>query len=94
MIHSHPISYIEQIPGYIFSVGFNDKFIIAKQHPLLGDFYSKPNYEITNYYIIDIIKNNASYKSGVNGPLDQMNFNKLLEKINPSGKLKFTINKL
>ena len=82
----------EQVTGYVFSVGFNDNFIIAKQHPLLGDFYSKPNYEITNYYIIDIVKNNEGSKKGVIGPLNQNNFNNELKRINASGKLKFTIN--
>ena len=47
----------------VFAVGFNDDFIIAKQHPEAGtDKYGKPipNFDITNYYIVDI----RNYESG------------------------------
>lgn len=37
----------------VFAVGFNNDFIIAKQHPAAKNDSIK-KYEITNYYIIDI----------------------------------------
>ena len=81
----------EQISGYVYSVGYNDKYIIAKQHPLKKGFYSKPNYEITNFYIIDILENRKGYKNGIIGPLSESKFNNFLEKNSLLDKIQFTI---
>jgi len=81
----------EQIPGYIFDVEYNDQFIIAKQHPLKNGFYSKPNYEITNFYIIDITKNKSGYKKGIFGPMSENDFNELSENLKIKKILKFKI---
>src|SRR5690606_16111418 len=59
----------EQVPGYVSGVGYNSDYIIAKQHPQKGDFYSEPDYSTTNYFIIDIEENEKEYKQGVIGPL-------------------------
>lgn len=56
---------------YIFAVGHNDKYIIAKQHPLCKDYFGKecmPDQSITNYFIIDVIERTKI------GPLSETEF--------------------
>lgn len=58
------------VPQYVFAVGHNKKYIIAKQHPtreLNGRTKVKTN--ITNYYIIDMQKNHKTF-----GPLPKQKF--------------------
>ncbi|WP_299901989.1 DUF3997 domain-containing protein [uncultured Aquimarina sp.] len=66
------------IPEYVFAVGHNSEFIIAKQHPTNG---FEKGYQIdtskTNYYIIDIRE-----KSDVLGPLNLLDFNKKISELN------------
>jgi len=41
---------------YIFAVGHNETYIIAKQHPLCKDYFGNgcmPDQNITNYFIIN-----------------------------------------
>lgn len=75
----------------IYSVGYNSDYIIAKQHPQKGDFYSEPDYSITNYFIIDIEENNKGYKQGVIGPLTKEQFDSKMDELGISEKIKFTI---
>ncbi|WP_333662222.1 hypothetical protein [Chishuiella changwenlii] len=54
---------VDVVPETIFSVGNNDKYIIAKQHP-------NTNRKITNYFIIPIYKEFTYFpEKGVIGPL-------------------------
>ncbi len=66
------------VPEYVYAVGHNEDFIIAKQHPTSG-FESgyEVNDKITNYYIIDI--NNKTNKTDniIIGPLTIEKFNNL-----------------
>ncbi len=66
------------IPEYVFAVGHNSDFIIAKQHPTNG---FENGHEIdtskTNYFIITI-KN----QSKVYGPLNIASFNTKVEELN------------
>jgi len=64
-------SYIGLVPEYVFEVGHDDNFIIAKQHPTSG-FQSgyQINTEITNYYLVNMrIKSDK-----VTGPLTLSEF--------------------
>ena len=46
------------VPEYVFSVGHNDDFIIAKQHPTSGfDKGYEIDTTILNYFIVCLIKN-------------------------------------
>lgn len=83
----------EQVPGYVASVGYNSDYIIAKQHPQKGDFYSEPDYSITNYFIIDIKENEKGYKQGVIGPLSKEEFDSKTGELGIDNKLNFTIEK-
>jgi len=83
----------EQVPGYIFNVGYNKDYIIAKQHPLKGDFYSEPDFAVTNYFIIDIKENEKGFRKGVIGPLSAAEFDKKTEELRIKGKVEFTIEK-
>jgi len=75
------------VPPYIFSVGHDNNFIIAKQHPsdgFEGDF--KIHKSITNYYIIQLPTKDKSIKEDVWGPLtlyqfDSLRRNKKIENI-------------
>jgi len=63
------------VSEYVFAVGHNDDFIIAKQHPASRfDGGYEINDKITNYYIIDI--NNQISEDGKNviGPLTKEKF--------------------
>jgi hypothetical protein len=69
------------ISEYVFAVGHNSDFIIAKQHPTNG---FKNGYEIdttkTNYFIVDI-----RIQSKVFGPMNKSDFESKVEELNISG---------
>ena len=69
------------ISEYVFAVGHNNEFIIAKQHPTSG---FENGYEIdksiTNYFIVDI-RNEAK----VLGPFNKTDFNKYVSELNIGG---------
>ena len=62
------------VGGYVYSVGHNDQFIYAKQHPNLDT-------TITKYFLINIIKNEKDVQKGIYGPLNKDEFEKLLLKL-------------
>lgn len=69
------------IPEYVFAIGHNSEFIIAKQHPTNGfENNHKIDKSKTNYYIVDI--RNASK---VLGPLNKSTFHKKVLELNISG---------
>lgn len=73
----------------VYSVGFDNDFIIAKQHPFVNSVINKA---ITFYYIIPIsyrISNSLSLNRI--GPLTQNEFLKKREELEISEKLEFTI---
>jgi hypothetical protein len=72
----HSTSCLTLVPEYVFAVGHDDDFIIAKQHPTSGfenDF--KINTSVTNYYIIDTDKKLKTLEQKVIGPLTKEQFN-------------------
>lgn len=72
-----------QVVGeYVFAVGHNDDFIIAKQHPTTGfDDGFKVNPKITNYFIIDMNQKVIKKGNNVWGPLSRKEFNELREEL-------------
>ncbi len=71
------------VEGYIFAVGHNELFIIAKQ---------QPNFDtaVTGYYLVDIRKNVNDRTAGVEGPLDKNSFDRLVRN-NDISDLKFDL---
>ncbi|MEM0576697.1 DUF3997 domain-containing protein [Flavobacterium polysaccharolyticum] len=59
---------------YVFAVGHNESFIIAKQRQ---NFNTE-----TNYYLIDIKKNEEDNSKGILGPLNEVEFEKIKTKFN------------
>lgn len=76
------------VDGYVFAVGHNDNFIIAKQHPNAGfDGNYEINTLVTNYFIIKIV----STEPEVLGPLNQSEFKSLVKRLKIS-HIEFDIN--
>jgi len=77
------------IDATIFAIGFNDKFIIVKQHP--RNFPNPPNENITNYYILPIQKGmDWKSKNGLIGPITLEQFNTKKRELNIPEEVKFT----
>ena len=64
------------ISDYVFAVGHNSDFIIAKQHPYLNDL------NVTKYFIIDLKKRKSGNNSFVIGPLEKEEFGKKTMELN------------
>ena len=60
---------IGRIPETVFSVGWNDRFIVAKQHP-------SNNRSVTNYFILELARDGklADPSASVTGPLSATAF--------------------
>ena len=66
------------VPEYVFSVGHNDDYIIAKQHPTSGfEGGYEINTNVTNYYIIDMNGKVLTKGEKVFGPLTRNQFHSL-----------------
>ncbi|GAB1855408.1 hypothetical protein MHTCC0001_02420 [Flavobacteriaceae bacterium MHTCC 0001] len=64
------------VKEYVFAVGHNSDFIIAKQHPTNGfDNGHVIDTTITNFYIIDINRKLIKKGNKVFGPLTESQFN-------------------
>ena len=72
------------ISSYVYSIGHNSHFIIAKQHPYLDDL------AVTKYFVIDINKRESTNNDGVYGPMDKPEFDKKTRELNIS-ELKFDL---
>jgi len=69
------------VPATVFAYGWNDDFIIAKQHPRKKD--RKVDTSLTYWYIVEVASGN------VHGPLGEGEFNKLRTKLKVPPKIKF-----
>ncbi|HEX8514832.1 MAG TPA: hypothetical protein VF868_01445 [Bacteroidia bacterium] len=77
-------SFVDVVAECVYSVGFDDKYIIAKQHPA-------NNREITNYFIVPIYKEfTYSPEKDVVGPLTLEQFNTQREEFGISNSVTFT----
>jgi hypothetical protein len=73
-IEGSPGSSIGLVTEYVFAVGHNDDYIIAKQHPTSGfENGFEIDTTITNYYLIDM---NAQ-KDKVIGPMPKSTFDSI-----------------
>jgi len=82
-------SYIDVVTNCVFEIGYNEEFIIAKQHPC--EFGKEPNIFIVNYYIVPI-KNKISESQDLNkiGPLSYLQFLQKRKEIGVQSDLDFT----
>lgn len=70
------------IEEYVFAVGHNNDFIIAKQHPTSGFKNGfEINTKITNYFIIDMNRKILKKGEKVFGPLTEIKFNELRQEL-------------
>ena len=70
----------ELVPAYVFAVGYDSRFIFAKQHPLRPNSKEKIDTTVTNYYIIERTKNEFQDKPKY-GPLAKTGFDSLCSKL-------------
>jgi len=76
-----PSGGVEVVPSVVFAYGWNDDFILAKQHPVKD--FTKVDASITNWYIVEVASGN------VHGPLDEGEFNKLKAELKVPAGLSF-----
>ena len=82
---------LEVVPAYIYAVGHNERFIVAKQHPLQGEFpKERINVAQTNYFVIDLKLQPDQGEEGVYGPMDSSQFETLSRKLEV-GKIVFDL---
>ncbi|HYG01797.1 MAG TPA: DUF3997 domain-containing protein [Chryseosolibacter sp.] len=76
-LEEYSTSCLTLVPEYVFAVGHNDNFIIAKQHPTSGfEDGFKVDTSLTNYYIIDIKRKIKTDGEKVIGPLTKEQFDR------------------
>lgn len=69
------------VPATVYAYGWNDDFIIAKQHPRKKD--RKVDTNLTYWYIVEVASGN------VHGPLSEDEFNKLRTKLKVPAEISF-----
>jgi hypothetical protein len=50
-------SFVGVIDDMVYAVGFNERYIIAKQHPVQSAT-GEADFGISNYYIVDMLRRN------------------------------------
>jgi len=81
VIESRDLSKKEElVPGYVFAVGHDSKFIYAKQHPRKESSTEKFDKTIINYYIVERTKNEFQDRPKY-GPLTKASFDSLCFKL-------------
>ncbi len=84
-VNNNNSSFVDVVGETVFAVGYNDKYIILKQHPA-------NNRNTTKYYIVPIYKSfNYSPENGVIGALTIEQFNEKRKELHIPDSLKFTI---
>ena len=65
------------VQEYVFAVGHNNQYIVAKQHPL--DYTKSPivDTKTINYFVIDYTKHPYAGQQGIFGPIDLNAYKKL-----------------
>ena len=69
------------VPAMVFAYGWNDDFILSKQHPVKD--FTKVDTSITNWYIVEVVSGK------VHGPLSEGEFNKLKTQLKVPAELSF-----
>ncbi|GEO09510.1 DUF3997 domain-containing protein [Segetibacter aerophilus] len=70
------------ITPYVFAVGHNSRFIIAKQHPSTDFPKNSIDKSITNYFAIDMSKNPYPGQDGIYGPMPKAEFDNFCNREN------------
>jgi hypothetical protein len=74
-------TFVVIVPATVFAVGFNNQYLIVKQHPRV--FPDPPNKKVTNYYIIPNHKTiPPNIDKEVIGPLTLEQFNQKRKELN------------
>jgi hypothetical protein len=69
------------VPAYVFAVGHNNDYIIAKQHPIPGDDHEgEPDVNVTNYYVIDVHRKHSP--NAILGPYSLAQFDSVRAEFN------------
>ncbi len=77
------------IEATVFAAGYNENYIIVKQHP--RSFPNPPNKKITNYFILQNKKSmDWETKNGLIGPLTLQEFNEKRKELNIPNDVTFT----
>ena len=76
------------VPAYVYAVRHSKKFIVAKQHPLTSGSNDSVETKRTNYFIINMTKENYFRQEGVYGPLSKIDFNNKCNELQ-TGVIKF-----
>jgi len=71
------------VEAMVFEYGWNDSFIIAKQHPL-GDNFSKVDTSVTNWFIVQVDTDT------INGPMSETEFNQLFTQLKIPDEVTFS----
>lgn len=90
LMHFDKYGGLEIISPTVFSVGYNEDFIIAKQHPTI--YPAKENKSITNYFIVPLKKAVKWTDQDIGiGPLTEIGFIEMRKKLNVADTLTFSI---
>ena len=82
-------SYGVIISATVFAIGYNERYLIAKQHP--RNFPARPDKGITNYYILPMMEGfDYRTKNGLMGPMIELEFKKKRKELGVSEELTFT----
>lgn len=82
-------NYVGVVDETVFAVGFNDEFIIVKQHP--AKFTNSPDKSITNFFIVPIKdKIHKSPDENKIGPMPQSEFEIKRKELGIPDSLTFT----
>jgi len=82
-------NYLGIIDETVFAVGYNENYIIVKQHP--RKFPEFPNRRVTNYFIVPITKRSTySPETEILGPLNLQEFSSKCNELNIGKEVKFT----
>jgi hypothetical protein len=84
----HRSGYGTLVKATVFAVGFNDEFIIVKQHPSI--FPYPPDNTITNYFIVPISSRMNPYEDII-GPLTKTEFETKKDELGIDKDLPFSI---
>lgn len=86
MLDPDDIGGIIKVPPYVYAAGYDERYIIAKSHPIPGDDHEgEPDTTITYFYVIDVADNSYSRSA----PLTQAQFDSIIG-ANNLGHIKFT----
>jgi hypothetical protein len=85
-------SFLGVVGPMVFAVGYDNRFIILKEHPDKALFDS-PDTNVTNYYIVAVptVYTDLPNEKNVYGPFDEYQFLVKRKELGVSDSIKFTI---